>query len=58
MSTTNTFLNKIFIIIIREATKLKKIIGIFICALLIGTIIPVGKNATEIYDPLDGGSHD
>ena len=34
---------------------MKKIIGIFICTLLIGTIIPVGINATVIYDPLDGG---
>ena len=33
----------------------RKIIGIFICTLLIGTIIPVGINATEIYNPLDGG---
>ena len=33
----------------------KKIIGIFICILLIGTIIPVGINATETYDPLDSG---
>ena len=42
MSTTITFLNKKYIIIIiREATKLKKIIGIFICTLLVGTIIPV-----------------
>jgi hypothetical protein len=32
-----------------------KIIGIFICTLLIGTIIPVGINATVIYSPLDGG---
>jgi len=34
---------------------LKKIIGIFVCTLLIGTIIPFGINATYIYDPLDGG---
>ena len=34
---------------------MKKIIGISICTLLIGTIIPVGINATYIYDPLDGG---
>jgi hypothetical protein len=38
-----------------EAKIMKKIIGIFICTLLIGTIIPVGINATDIYDPLDGG---
>ena len=34
---------------------MKKIIGIFICIILIGTIIPVGINATYNYDPLDGG---
>jgi len=32
-----------------------KIIGIFICTILVSTIIPVGINATVIYDPLDGG---
>ena len=34
---------------------MKKIIGIFICTLLIGTIIPVRINAIETYNPLDGG---
>jgi len=39
----------------REATKLKKIIGIFFCTILIGTISPVGINATDTHNPLDGG---
>ena len=34
---------------------MKKIIGIFFCTLLIGTIIPVGINATDTHNPLDGG---
>ena len=33
----------------------KKIVGFFICTLLIGTIFPVGINAAVTYDPLDGG---
>ena len=30
-----------------------KFIGIFICILLFGKIIPIGINAIGIYDPLD-----
>lgn len=33
----------------------KKFIGIFICTILVGTIIPVEINATDTYNPLDGG---
>ena len=33
----------------------KKFIGIFIVMLLIGTITPIGINAIDIYDPLNGG---
>jgi hypothetical protein len=46
---TNTFLNKIFIIIIREAAKLKKkLIGIFVLTLLIGTnLIPIVNSEFE-----------
>jgi len=31
----------------------KKIIGIFVCTLLVGTIIPIGINATDIYELSD-----
>jgi isopenicillin-N N-acyltransferase-like protein len=34
---------------------LKKIIGIFFCTLFISTIIPVGINATDTHNTIDGG---
>ena len=34
---------------------MKKLIGIFISILIISTIIPVSIDATNSYDPLDGG---
>ncbi len=33
----------------------KKIIGIFVCILLLASIIPIGIQAHERYDPLEGG---
>ncbi|VVB59778.1 Acyl-coenzyme A:6-aminopenicillanic acid acyl-transferase [uncultured archaeon] len=33
----------------------RKIVGFFVCTLLIAPIIPVGKHATDTYNPLNGG---